>query len=179
MNHPKISTKSNHTVVRFPLWLYHAHLMLDQPPMSLSANGLTITVLVSQYHAEITNRLVDGAKQAFLAAGGSEDLLKIIPVAGAWELPVVAASLTKQDDLDAIVTLGCIITGETTHDRVIADAIAHGLMQIATTWVKPISIGIITCQTIEQANARSGGTCGNKGVEAMNAAISTHNVIFK
>ena len=163
--------------MRLCVWLYHALLMLDHPPMSHSADGLSIAVIVSQYHIEVTNRLLDGAKQAFIDAGGDEDRLNIIPVAGAWELPVLAASLTKQEFLDAIVTLGCIITGETTHDRVIADAIAHGLMQLSTTWTKPVSMGILTCQSIEQANARSGGNCGNKGVEAMNAAISTHHTI--
>jgi len=151
--------------------------MLDTTHISSSSKDLTVYVIVSQYHAEITNQLAEGAKQAFLEAGGKEEQLKFIPVSGAWELPVVAATLSEDENIDAIVTLGCIITGETTHDQVIAHAIAQGLMQLSITWGKPISMGILTCQTIEQAKERAGGTSGNKGVEAMNAAISTHHVI--
>ena len=163
--------------MRFRLRLYYAHLMLDPTHISTSSKDLTVYVIVSQYHAEITNQLAEGAKQTFLEAGGNEEQLKFIPVTGAWELPVVAATLSEDENIDAIVTLGCIITGETTHDQVIAHAIAQGLMQLSITWGKPISMGILTCKTFEQAKERAGGTAGNKGAEAMNAAISTHHVI--
>ena len=66
-----------------------------------------------------------------------------------------------------------IITGETAHDKIIGHAIANGLMEIALEWGHPVSMGVLTCQTLEQAQARAGGNCGNKGIEAMNAAIET------
>lgn len=140
-----------------------------------SAKGLRITVIISGYHSEITSNLEIAAKDTFLNAGGLVQDFTIIAAAGAWELPVLAKAVANQDKntVDAIVALGCIITGETTHDRVIADAIAEGLMSISIDWGHPVSMGILTCQSLDQAKARSGGASGNKGQEAMNAAIRT------
>ncbi|MBC8310010.1 MAG: 6,7-dimethyl-8-ribityllumazine synthase [Phycisphaerales bacterium] len=138
-----------------------------------SSNGLRITIIVSDYHTTITENLANSAKQAFIECGGRSEDCNIIHVAGAWELPVLAKVVASANEVDGIVALGCILTGETTHDRVIAEAIAHGLMEISIQWQHPVSMGVLTCQTLEQAQARSGGSSGNKGVEAMHAAIET------
>jgi 6,7-dimethyl-8-ribityllumazine synthase len=84
---------------------------------------------------------------------------------------MVAQALAARGDIDAVVALGCVLTGETSHDRYICDAVAHGLMQVALRHGTPVTFGVLTCVTIEQARARSGGTKGNKGAEAMDAAI--------
>ncbi len=147
--------------------------MQSEPIQPCSAKGLRITVIVSEYHSKITKNLADAAEATFNNAGGLETDFKMINATGAWEMPVLARAIARQDTVDAIVTLGCIITGETTHDRIIADAIAEGLMTIALEWGHPVSMGILTCQTMEQAAARSGGARGNKGTEAMIAAIGT------
>ncbi|MBT4584172.1 MAG: 6,7-dimethyl-8-ribityllumazine synthase [Phycisphaerae bacterium] len=151
--------------------------MLDLPTLPLSTTGLSIAIVVSRYHADITDALAEGAKQAFIDAGGNESQLIIIPVSGAWELPVIARALLEEAKVDAVIALGCIITGETTHDQVIAHAIAQGLMNLSLRYGKPVSMGVLTCQTFEQAMERAGGDCGNKGTESMNAALSTISTI--
>ncbi|MBC8202971.1 MAG: 6,7-dimethyl-8-ribityllumazine synthase [Planctomycetes bacterium] len=147
--------------------------MLDFPSLPISTADLSIAIIVSRYHADITDALAEGAKQAFIDAGGDASQLTLIPVSGAWELPVVASTLLEEKKVDAVVALGCIITGETTHDQVIANAIAGGLMQLSLNSGKPVSMGVLTCKTFEQAMARAGGDCGNKGIESMNAALAT------
>ena len=142
-------------------------------------DDLRITIVVSQYHAEVTDALTEGAKDAFTNAGGNEHQLTTVPVSGSWELPVVAVAIAEQAEVDAIVALGCIISGETSHDQVIAHAIAAGLMQLSIRWGKPVAMGILTCNTMEQAQARAGGDCGNKGIEAMNAALCTITTITR
>jgi len=138
-----------------------------------NSSDIRIAILVSTYHHEITNNLSEGAVSAFLHAGGQQSNFSIIQVAGAWELPILAKIIATKSNYDGIIALGCIITGETTHDEIIGHAIARGLMTIALDWGKPVSMGVLTCQTIEQAQARAGGDCGNKGIEAMHAAIQT------
>jgi 6,7-dimethyl-8-ribityllumazine synthase len=142
-----------------------------------SASGLRISLVVSRYHSKITDNLAKAAKQAFIDAGGSPKDCTVNLCSGAWELPILAKVISQADDIDGIVALGCIITGETTHDRVIGEAIANGLMTISLHWQQPVSMGVLTCQTIEQAEARSGGSLGNKGIEAMHAAIDTATTI--
>ena len=138
-----------------------------------SSNGLKIVVLVSSYHEEVTESLSSGAQDTFIELGGKKEDCKIINTSGAWELPVLAKVIANENKCNAIVALGCIITGETTHDRVIGDAIANGLMRVAVDWGHPVSMGVLTCQNLDQAKQRAGGVCGNKGSEAMKAAITT------
>ena len=133
------------------------------------ASGLRIAVVASAYHADVTGALRDGAVAALHARGGAAPLHESAP--GAFELPMVAHALAARGDIDAVVALGCVLTGETSHDRYICDAVAHGLMQVALRHGVPVTFGVLTCVTIEQARARSGGTKGNKGGEAMDAAI--------
>lgn len=142
-----------------------------------SAAGLRIGVVVSHYHPTITDALRDAAVETYLAAGGREDDLLIVAVPGAFELPVVCSRLAARSDVDAVVALGSIITGETTHDRHIADAVSQALAHLAVKTGKPISFGVLTCQSLDQAQARAGGDKGNKGAEAMSAAIEATRTI--
>jgi 6,7-dimethyl-8-ribityllumazine synthase len=147
--------------------------MQSKSTKTFKADNLHIAVIVSDYHSTITQALLLGAKKAFSDAGGKTNNLSVIHATGAWELPILAKSIAIKGNVDAIVTLGCILTGETTHDRIIGEAIANGLMNISLEWGHPVAMGVLTCQTIEQAEARSGGTSGNKGIESMLAAIGT------
>ena len=156
---------------------YHTQSMHKVTNQSASAKDLKIAILVSTYHNEITNNLAQGAISAFLDAGGEERNCTTIEVSGSWELVIIAKNIAQLGNVDAIVALGCIITGETSHDKIIGHAIANGLMQTALEWGHPISMGILTCQTVEQAKARAGGNCGNKGIEAMHAAINAEEII--
>ncbi len=155
---------------RFP-----SPIMQDQRTQPVEAGGLRIAIIVSQYHDGITMPLRDGARQAFVEAGGSLEDLTIVEAAGAWELVALTDSLLghRGDELDAVVALGCVITGETTHDQYINSAVSTGLMNLQYVYGLPISFGVLTCQTVDQAASRAGGDKGNKGAEAMAAAIQT------
>src|SRR5262249_719177 len=96
---------------------------------------------------------------------------------GAYDLPVVAQSLARSGRYDAIVCLGCVIRGETTHDRYVALGATTGLMQVSLESSLPVTFGVLTTQTMEQAEARSGGTHGNKGEDAAFAAIEMVSVL--
>ena len=105
-----------------------------------------------------------------LEKAGNADLI-VVDAPGAFELVALARALAMRTDMDAVVCLGCVLTGETTHDRYICDAVAHGFAEITARTGKPVAFGVLTCQTIEQAEARAGGAKGNKGAEAMSAAL--------
>ncbi len=142
-----------------------------------SAEGLRIGVAVSRYHEEITSALRDGAVRRFTEAAGAPDDLEIVPAPGAYELVAICRALARRGDLDALVALGCVISGETEHDRYIAQAVAGGLAMITVETGVPIAFGVLTCRTPEQAAARAGGKRGNKGAEAMAAAIETARTV--
>ena len=139
----------------------------------VAAIGCKVAIITSSYHQEITSSLARGAEASFLEAGGIAENCMHIQAAGAWELPILAKRVIDSKNADAVIALGCIITGETTHDQVIGHAIAHGLMQVGLECGKPVSMGVLTCQTIAQAQARSSESSSNKGREAMNAALHT------
>ena len=143
-----------------------------------SACGLRIGIAVSAYHAQITTALRAGAIKQFTDAQGVEADLRVVPAPGTFELTAVCKALINGGGLDAVVALGCVISGETTHDTYIATSVAHGLTELTLATGVPVTFGVLTCQTIDQARARAGGPRGNKGAEAMAAAIET-TVILK
>ncbi len=151
--------------------------MFEEHSQPINATGVKACIIVSSYHSEITNELAKAARACFIEAGGNEDDCHLVPAPGAWELPLIAQEAARNLKVDVFITLGCILTGETTHDKVIAHAISSGLMNVSLNEGKPVSMGILTCQTIEQAQARSGGDKGNKGEEAMYAALASHETM--
>jgi 6,7-dimethyl-8-ribityllumazine synthase len=138
---------------------------------SFSAAGLRIAIAVSRYHDVITGPLRDAAVACYTEAGGMASDLEVVTVPGAFELTAAARLLASGDDVDAVVALGCILSGETTHDRYIASAVAHGLTMVTVETGVPVAFGVLTCQSLAQARERAGGEHGNKGTEAMAAAI--------
>ncbi len=143
---------------------------------SAGAEGLRIGLAVSRYHDEITSRLKEAAVEQFMNAGGRADDLEIVSTPGAFELTAACRALARRD-LDAVVAIGCVIAGETTHDQHIANAVACGLTTITVETGVPVTFGVLTCRNLEQANARAGGEKGNKGAQAMAAAIETSHVV--
>jgi 6,7-dimethyl-8-ribityllumazine synthase len=137
----------------------------------LEAHGLRVAVAVSEYHAALTHAMRDAAVECFLRAGGSQSNLQVVAAPGSFELVAICRALAAQRQFDAIVAIGCIIAGETTHDRHLASGVVAGLTQITVGTGVPIAMGVLTCQTMAQARARAGGAVGNKGHEAMAAAI--------
>lgn len=144
----------------------------------LDASTMRIGIVVSRYHSEITTALLNGAKRTFTQARGKSRNLQVVDAPGAWELTAICGAMAwscEKDGrprFDAIVALGCILTGETTHDQYIAQSVTHGLTQLTVETGVPIAFGVLTCQTIEQALARK-----SKGVEAMRAAIAASAAI--
>ena len=149
-------------------------------PIDLDASSLRVSIVTSGYHAEITGALQRGAQETFLAAGGRPGRLTTITAPGAFELTAICRGLVVDRGSrtpDAVVALGCVITGETTHDQYINHSVARGLTDLTVTTGVPIAFGLLTCQTLEQAQARAGGSRGNKGDEAMQAALRTAHII--
>ncbi len=150
--------------------------MYDRLKSEHSGKGLRIGLVVSRYHAAVTKALRDAAAELFTEAGGADADLAIVPAPGAFELPTLCRALAVRGDIDAIVAIGCVIKGETPHDQHISHAVAQGLTQVSVDTGVPIAFGVLTCHTMEQAEARAGhsGTGKpNKGAEAMAAAIET------
>lgn len=147
--------------------------MHEQSTSNASALGLGIAVVTSAWHDSITSALRQGAQAAFEQASGDPDMLVHLRAPGAWELPVLAAAVLKRPDIDGVVALGCVIKGETTHDAWINTGVAGALADLALKSGKPVGLGVLTCDTMAQAQVRAGGDKGNKGFDAMQAVIDT------
>jgi 6,7-dimethyl-8-ribityllumazine synthase len=136
------------------------------------ARSVRVCAVVSRYNATVTERLLEGAARAFAerfeGVEGAE--LEVVHAPGAFELPAVCMTAARAG-FDAVVALGCLIRGETIHDRVIADAVAQGLVNVTIVTGVPVTFGVLTVNTAEQALARAGGAEGNKGADAMHAAL--------
>jgi len=144
----------------------------------LKAEGLKLGLVASRFNHAIVDRLVEGAVDCFLRHGGREEDLLLVKVPGSWELPSAVKKLSASEELDAVVALGALIRGETSHFDYIASEVAKGLAQVALEWGKPVSFGVVTADTLEQALERAGTKKGNKGWEAALAAIEMAN-LFK
>jgi 6,7-dimethyl-8-ribityllumazine synthase len=136
---------------------------------------------VSTYNQWITDALLTGALEAFDRAAGSQGHVDVVRVPGTYELPAVAAACARNGTYEAVVCLGCVIRGETSHDRYIAESVANGLQRIACgehgNAPMAVGFGVLTVDNAEQAEARAGGALGNKGAEAMDAAMETAAVL--
>lgn len=138
-----------------------------------------IVIVASRYNEGICDSLVRGSVETLTEAGYTEADLEIIRVPGAWELVMVAANALDRDDVLGVVTLGCVIKGETTHDEHINRSVSDAVMQLGVQTRKPIGFGLLTCNTLEQALQRSGGTVGNKGNEAAEAVVELLRLAVK
>lgn len=139
------------------------------PGRPRSKHAPRVAVVVSRYNATVTDRLLAGAVAECVTRTGAEPI--VYSAAGAFELPSIANAAAESGRFDAIVALGCIIRGETSHDRYLAQAVTDGIMSVALRTGVPVSLGVLTVETSDQAEARAGGAHGNKGQEAMGAAI--------
>lgn len=136
-----------------------------------------VAIVVSRYHDRITSRLLDGALEACLEARITDDAIDVVHVAGAFELGVVVRHLAEARRHVAIVAIGVVIRGETPHFDIVAGETARALGDAATTCGVPVGLGLLTCDTMDQASARAGGSAGNKGREAADAAIRTAHLL--
>src|SRR5262245_2526926 len=150
----------------------------------LDGRGLRVAVLVARWNPDVTDRLLAGALEVLAASGVADKDVTVVEVPGAYELPQAAAALAAvrgKRRPEAIVALGCLIRGETIHDRVLADACAKGLLDVSVAAGIPVTFGVITAETKAQADERSdlrpvagqrgSKKGGHKGREAAEAAL--------
>jgi 6,7-dimethyl-8-ribityllumazine synthase len=142
----------------------------------LDAADLRFGIVVSRFNAQITDELLKGALEALHQQGTVAENIFVLKVPGAFELPAAASRIAENDSVDAVICLGAIIRGETPHFEYISHACAQGIDQAARELGLPITFGVLTCDTLEQAVARSGTMAGNKGAEAAMAAIEVANI---
>ncbi|HXC06592.1 MAG TPA: 6,7-dimethyl-8-ribityllumazine synthase [Bacteroidia bacterium] len=136
-----------------------------------SAKGMHVAIIVSEWNAEICKALEKGAHATLLKYGVKAKNILVKYVPGSFELPLVAQFAAQISDIDAIICLGCIIRGETSHFDFIGDAVANGVMNVGLMYNKPVVFGVLTTENLKQATERSGGKHGNKGDEAALTAI--------
>jgi 6,7-dimethyl-8-ribityllumazine synthase len=128
-------------------------------------------IVVSRYNEHITGKLLDGAVSTLESAGVDGGDIDVAWVPGAWEIPLVAQRLAKSGQYIAVLCLGAVIKGETTHDEHINRQVSLSLGQLALETGLPVLFGVLTCNTVEQAIHRAGGNVGNKGQECAEAAL--------
>lgn len=128
-------------------------------------------VVVSRYNDSITSRLLEGALATLRERGVVDDAIDVAWVPGAYEIPTAAGHMVRSQRYRAILCLGAVIRGETTHDQHINHAVSHALAELGARSGIPVLFGVLTCDTLEQAIHRSGGKVGNKGVECAEAAL--------
>ncbi len=143
----------------------------------LSSQGLRIALVTSRFNSFVTDRLVEGAVDAVVRTGGDPDEIRVYKVPGAFEVPLVAKRIATSGRFDAVVCLGAVIRGSTPHFDYVASEVAKGVAQVALEAGIPVSFGVLTTDTLEQAIERAGSKAGNKGFEAAMAAIETANLL--
>ena len=137
----------------------------------LSAEGMRFAIVVARWNAVITERLLEGALDALLRSGAARADIQVLRVPGAWEIPSAARKIADTKLVDAVITLGCLLRGETAHYEAIYNEVARGIGQSQQETGIPHAFGVLTCETLEQALNRAGIKAGNKGFEAAAAAI--------
>jgi len=133
--------------------------------------GARFAIIASRWNPRITDTLVAGARRTFAEHGVAEEAIDVIRVPGAWELPIAAARLARQGSHAAIVALGCVVRGDTRHYEQVADGCSNGLMRVAIDHGVPVANGVLAVDRFEDAEARAGGSHGNKGEECALVAL--------
>lgn len=134
-------------------------------------------VVVARWNSLVTDRLADAAVKTLVRCGAAEANVDLVHVPGSFELPVVAHAAAGSGKYAGVICLGAVIQGDTDHDKYINSAVASGLMSAGTAHGVPVSFGVLTCATMEQALNRAGGKVGNKGEEAALAVLETLSVL--
>ena len=143
----------------------------------VSAEGLKFALVVSRFNHFISDKLLEGALDSLRRHGVKEENLKIVWVPGAWEIPLMAKILAEKGGFNAVICLGAVIRGATPHFDYIANEVCKGIAQVALSSQVPVVLGILTCDTIEQAIERAGTKEGNKGWDAAISAMEMANLM--
>ncbi|HID4904743.1 TPA: 6,7-dimethyl-8-ribityllumazine synthase [Staphylococcus aureus] len=143
----------------------------------LIGKDLKVAIVVSRFNDFITGRLLEGAKDTLIRHDVNEDNIDVAFVPGAFEIPLVAKKLASSGNYDAIITLGCVIRGATSHYDYVCNEVAKGVSKVNDQTNVPVIFGILTTESIEQAVERAGTKAGNKGAEAAVCAIEMANLL--
>jgi 6,7-dimethyl-8-ribityllumazine synthase len=144
----------------------------------LSAEGFKFGIIVSRFNDFISSRLVEGAMDALLRHGATEEQVSVIRVPGAFEIPLTAKKLAESGRYDAVICLGAVIRGSTPHFDYVAAEVSKGIASVALESKIPVTFGVLTTDNLEQAIERAGSKSGNKGYDGAMAAIEMVN-LFK
>lgn len=144
---------------------------------NLTAAGQKIGIVASRFNDFIVGRLIEGAQDCFVRHGGDSDNLTLVYVPGAFEIPLTAQKMAESGKFDAVVCLGAVIRGATPHFDMVANESAKGIATASLKSGVPVTNGILTTDSIEQAIERAGTKAGNKGADAMISAIEMVNVV--
>ncbi len=144
---------------------------------SISAQGMRIAVVVSRWNELITRPLLQGAHDALRRCGADESAIEVIHVPGSYEIPIAVQALARSGRFQAIVALGCIIRGATSHYDLIASAVTSGISRVMLDTGIPVGFGVLTTENIEQAMERAGSKAGNKGAEAALTAVEMASLL--
>jgi 6,7-dimethyl-8-ribityllumazine synthase len=147
------------------------HNQPDTVEGDLSAVNMRFAIVTTRWNSVITDRLLQGSLDALHRSGAAKADIEIVRVPGAWEVPSAARTLAESKKFDGIITLGCLLRGETAHYEAIYNEVARGIGQSQQETGIPHAFGVLTCETLEQALERAGLKAGNKGFEAAIAAI--------
>ncbi len=142
-----------------------------------TASGFRFAIVVSRYNDFVTERLQAGALAALAAAGVRPDDVTVVVVPGAFEIPIAAQRAAESGGYDAVVCLGCVIRGATPHFEYIASAVASGLTSASAATGVPMTFGVLTTNSVEEAIERAGEGPSNKGYEAAAAAVQMASVV--
>lgn len=143
----------------------------------LIGKDLKVAIVVSRFNDFITGRLLEGAKDTLIRHDVNEDNIDVAFVPGAFEIPLVAKKLASSGNYDAVITLGCVIRGATSHYDYVYNEVAKGVSKVNDQTNVPVIFGILTTESIEQAVERAGTKAGNKGAEAAVSAIEMANLL--
>jgi 6,7-dimethyl-8-ribityllumazine synthase len=144
----------------------------------VSAQGFRFGVVVSRFNDFITSKLVEGAMDALKRHGAKDDMISLVKVPGAFEIPLAAKKMAESGQYDAVICLGAVIRGSTPHFEYVAAEVSKGIASVALETKVPVTFGVLTTDSLEQAIERAGAKSGNKGWDAAMAAMEMAN-LFK
>lgn len=143
----------------------------------LDGTGRRFGIVATRFHGAVVDRLLAGAEAALAAHGVAPADVEVVRVPGAWEIPVALDALARRGGFSALIALGVLIRGGTLHFEVIANECSRGICEVALRRELPVTFGVLTCETMAQAEARAGGAEGNKGEEAALAALEMAGLV--
>ena len=146
-------------------------------PATLDGTGRRVAVAATRWYADVTDALVAGAVESAVSCGVAESDVEVVRVPGAFELPVVADALARSARFDVVVCLGVVVRGDTPHFDYVCRAVTDGCARVALETGIPVGFGVLTVDDVDQARARAGGSAGNKGSDAVLAALETVQVL--